>query len=322
MSQHKSLFPISMSTLLPGATIGIDIFVRSAPGLPSAKLFDSSEVIREATLQKYSSAGVTSAFINSEDRDTFQAYLQKNWDTLLADSTIAIESRLEVLSDVVRGIIDHQMHSGDVQRFVQASNSIAERTVELIGTNDVALSQLCSVLHHDYGTFTHSTNVSFYAVLLAKELGYDQDDQHEIAVGGLLHDIGKLAIDSKIINKPGPLNIREMADMKRHPVIGLERLANNPEVTFGQLMMTYQHHERISGSGYPCGLPGRLIHPYAAICAIVDVFEALTSHRPYRKPMEISAAMAILNKNRGQDFDETMLDAWVGLVNREEVYCA
>ena len=319
MSDHRGFVPISMATLLPSAMLGIDVFVRSAPGLPSAKLFGSDEPVCESKLRDYCNAGVTSAFIDVEDRHKYQSYLQRNWHLLLEDSQTPLENRLEIMGDVVRGVIDKQLQGGDIQSLIKASNQVAETAVKLISTNEVALNQLCAVLHHDYGTFTHSANVSFYAVMLAKQLGYDQVEQHEVAVGALLHDVGKMEIDSGIINKPGPLNLQEMNAMKRHPIIGFEKLVHREDVSFGQLMMTYQHHERVDGSGYPCAIPGDLIHPYGRLCAIVDVFEALTSQRPYRKPMAIEKAMDFMISKRGTDFDADMLDVWVELTNKEEV---
>lgn len=319
MVLRRALMPISISTLLAGSRLGFEVFVRSANGLPSTKLFEANEEVSRTRLQEYASAGVTCGFVYADESHKYQAYLRENWHLLLADDQMQIDARLEIMSDVVRGLVERQFQGGDIQGLIRASNQIAETTVQLISSHDIALSQICSVIHHDYGTFTHSANVSFFAVMLAKELGFDEHQQHEIAVGGLLHDIGKLAIDSKIINKPGPLNLREMSMMKKHPVIGLERLASHAEVTLGQLMMTYQHHERVNGTGYPCGVPGNQIHPYARLCAIVDVFEALTSQRPYRKPMEISEAIEFMLIRRDVEFDPEMLDTWERLTRQEEL---
>lgn len=319
MNDIRPLIRISISTLVPGSKPGFDVLVRSAHGLPSKKLHDAADVVSGAVLQEYADAGVTSAFIYASESQRYQTYLQEKWRVILVDDVVPLDTRLEVMSDVVRGSVERQFQGDDIQNLIEASNEIAESTVQLLGSHDIALSQLCSVLHHDYGTFTHSANVSFFAVMLAKELGYQRSEQHEVAVGALLHDLGKLAIDPKIINKPGPLNLREMSQMKRHPILGLERLGSQPGVTFSQLMMAYQHHERINGSGYPCGIPDRYIHPFAKLCAIVDVFEALTSVRPYRKPMGTREATDFLVSRRGTEFDSDMLDAWLALTRREEL---
>ncbi len=319
MSAARSLIPISISTLLPGSILGFDVFVRSANGLPSQKLNNATEALSASVLQEYVNAKVTVAFIHADESHHYQGYLQEKWQLILVDDVVPLDTRLEIMSDVVRSAVDRQFQGDDIDSLVKVSNQVAESTVQLLGSYDVALSQLCSVLHHDYGTFTHSANVSFFATLLAKELGYQRSEQHEIAVGALLHDIGKLAIDSKIINKPGPLNLRELSQMKRHPILGFERLASHEDVTFNQLMMTYQHHERCDGSGYPCGIPSKHIHPHAKLCAIVDVFEALTSLRPYRKPLSLRDATDFLLNRRDSEFDPEMLDAWIALANREEL---
>ena len=91
-------------------------------------------------------------------------------------------------------------------------------------------------------------------------------------------------------------------------------LIERDDLSFGQLMMTYQHHERMDGSGYPVGCLGDEIHPWAKLCAIVDVYEALTSNRPYRSPMTPKTALTLLDKGEGTEFDPEMLKCWRQLI--------
>ena len=96
-----------------------------------------------------------------------------------------------------------------------------------------------------------------------------------------------------------------------HPTLGLNQVAFRKDLVEGQLMMIYQHHERLDGNGYPVGVTGAEIHPWAKICAVVDVFEAITSHRPYRSPMDKSRAIDVLNQDCGLAFDPEVLACWV-----------
>jgi HD-GYP domain-containing protein (c-di-GMP phosphodiesterase class II) len=319
MSKPKGLVPISMATLLPGAVLGIEVFVREALGLPPQKLFDAAEVIDGDKLEKYSLAGVRSVFICAEDRPTYQEYLQRNWCTVLDDESCPMTSKLCVMSEVVRGVMDNEFSTDITASIVTTSNQFAKTAVQLISRNEIALEQLFEVLHHDYGTFTHSTNVSLYCVLLAKELGLSPEELEEVAVGGLLHDLGKLEIDTRIINKPGPLTKSEMEIMRRHPSIAFERLVDREDVTFGQLMMAYQHHERVNGKGYPCGITDAEIHPFAKICAVVDVFEALTSQRPYRRPLELTHAAQLIWDGQGTEYDVEIASKWIDIVKKGEL---
>ena len=104
----------------------------------------------------------------------------------------------------------------------------------------------------DYHTFTHSANVSYYCVMLAKELGITSENElNQIAMGALLHDLGKLEIPASILTKPGKLTDWEFDVIKTHPTVGFRQLCQRQDLNHAQLMMVYQHHERLDGTGYP-----------------------------------------------------------------------
>ncbi len=103
-----------------------------------------------------------------------------------------------------------------------------------------------------------------------------------------MHDIGKLEIDSRILNKPGKLDDLEFRKVKTHPIVGFRRLVSIPNVTRIHFLMTYQHHERLDGKGYPVGIERHEIDITAKICTVADVYEALTSNRPYRSALKPS----------------------------------
>jgi response regulator RpfG family c-di-GMP phosphodiesterase len=311
--------PISMATLLPGATLGFDVFVRAASNLPPAMLFKHDEPVVMDRLKLYMDAGVKIAFLHIADQPNYQNYLNRYW-LIVDDDTTPLSNRVQFMGEVMRGAVNKSFQANETEDLIASSANLAQTAVQLISRNNVALSELCDVLHHDYGTFTHSTNVSLYSILLAKKLGYSAAEQQEIAVGGMLHDLGKLEIDTKILNKPGKLNDQEFRVIMRHPALAFKRMANRDDVTLGQLMMAYQHHERVAGKGYPCGITSDEIHPYAKICAIVDVFEAITSERPYRTPMELKKASEVITEGRGSHFDDEMAAVWVDLI-QEESFC-
>ena len=102
--------------------------------------------------------------------------------------------------------------------------------------------------------------------------------------------------------------------MKRHPTDGFLKLKDQENVSFDQLMMVYQHHEWQNGNGYPVGITVEEIHPWAKICVVADVFEALTSDRPYRKSMPISKAMEIMDRESNVHFDEEILRCWKTII--------
>jgi HD-GYP domain-containing protein (c-di-GMP phosphodiesterase class II) len=132
----------------------------------------------------------------------------------------------------------------------------------------------------------------------------------ELATGGLLHDVGKQHIPPRVLNKAGQLTDEEWELIRKHPTTAFHELSSHANLTWGQLMMIYQHHERNDGSGYPTGIPAEQIHPWARICAVADVFDAMTCQRPYRRAMPIADVCAYLNKHAGVWFDAEVVACW------------
>jgi HD-GYP domain-containing protein (c-di-GMP phosphodiesterase class II) len=133
----------------------------------------------------------------------------------------------------------------------------------------------------------------------------------ELAAGALLHDIGKRHIPPHVLNKPGKLSDDEWELVREHPTSGFRELVARDDLTWPQLMMVYQHHERLDGSGYPAGIHGDEMHPWARYCAVVDVFDALTCQRPYRRAVPVPEVCDYLTKHAGVWFDAEAVACWV-----------
>ena len=312
------LIPISMAMLSPEVIPGLDIYLKS-DSKSAPILFCTAEQLPDfSRLAPLIDVGVNKLFIDRCDRQKYQEYLRENWQDLLSDESQPITQRMAVVSEVMRDVLSDEFAAGEVGQIVDASKRLAAGSCELIADRSIPVRELCKVLHHDYATFTHSANVSLYGALLARAVGLPEDEVEQVLVGGLLHDIGKLQIDERILTKPGKLDDFEFREIKKHPITGFEQLVDRDDLSYGQLMMTYQHHERLDGSGYPVGLTAGDIHVFARLAAIVDVYEALTSQRPYRRPMSSKTALAVLEKGNGTEFDSEMLRCWRELVQSKQ----
>ncbi len=149
--------------------------------------------------------------------------------------------------------------------------------------------------------YTHSVNVALISLMMADRLGLDEEQQETLAIGALLHDVGKLRIPRAILEKESSLSNEEMALMKKHSEFGLKLVAAcglPQEITD----VIIQHHERLDGSGYPYGLQAGQISRLAEITMIADVIDAITSHRPYRPAWSISEALSLI-KQDGDKFN-------------------
>jgi putative two-component system response regulator len=163
----------------------------------------------------------------------------------------------------------------------------------------VTYSLARSIEARDPTTEGHSQRVVEFAVGLGESLGLSQDDLQALRVAGLVHDIGKVAVPDDILLKPGRLTPEETAIMQQHPVVG-ENICE-PLKSFRRILpIIRHHHERIDGSGYPDGLRGERIPLHAHIVQIADIYDALTSNRPYREALSPCRALEILSEEAGR----------------------
>ncbi|MCX7995020.1 MAG: HD-GYP domain-containing protein [candidate division WOR-3 bacterium] len=164
----------------------------------------------------------------------------------------------------------------------------------------------------DSCTKEHSLQVSMLAFELGKFIAFSPHELEMIKCAGLLHDIGKVAVPEKILNKPAPLNEKEWMIMKRHPVISAEIIMESKELREIEPWILY-HHERWDGKGYPEGRKGREIPVVAMILAVCDAYSAMTSDRPYRQAMSTEEARNEIKNFREKQFNPDVVDVFLSL---------
>lgn len=168
----------------------------------------------------------------------------------------------------------------------------------------------------DRETEGHTLRVTDLTIQLARMAGIDEDEILHIRRGSLLHDMGKLGIPDSILHKPGPLNEEEWDLMRKHPTFAYEMIAPI-EYLKKAVDIPYCHHERWDGSGYPRGLKGEEIPLSARIFAVVDVYDALTSDRPYRSAWSKEKTLEYIANLRGVQFDPQVVDLFFELLESE-----
>ncbi len=188
---------------------------------------------------------------------------------------------------------------------------LVEQMVDSIFRNQDALLPLARLKDHDDYTFQHSVSVCALLVSFARGLGLERPIIKEIAIGGLLHDVGKAKVPDEILNKPAKLTEAEFTKMKSHVVQSILILQNTPGISQIALDVAGQHHERYDGTGYPNKLRGEEISLYGRMGAIVDVYDAITSNRIYHKGMAPTAALGRLLEWSKYHFDPTLVRAYV-----------
>ena len=304
--------PLTLSSLFP---VGADVYSRLQGDQKPILFVAADQEIDDDALALVTNASNLKLFISNDQRESFQKHLRDNFDLWFSDVSIPLLNKAAMLSEVLRTVLSDEFTRNDTTSIVQASKQLGTHVAKLAANKSLTGAELCQILHHDYGTFTHSSNVAFYCSLIASDLGFSGPELEDIATGGLLHDLGKLDIDSRILNKPGKLDEFEFRTIKEHPLAGFRRLTKS-EVTRTQLLMTYQHHERLDGKGYPVGIGGDEIDIVSRICAVADVFEAMTSNRPYRNALTHVQTLKIMSEDVDKAFDKEVFRCWLSIVHK------
>jgi HD-GYP domain-containing protein (c-di-GMP phosphodiesterase class II) len=164
----------------------------------------------------------------------------------------------------------------------------------------------------------HSERVARYSIGIGKNLGLPEKEMRDLRISALLHDVGKIGIDDRILRKPGALSEDEFEVMKQHPAKGAAIMSGVAQLIDIIPGMKY-HHEKWSGGGYPDGLEGEQIPVQARIVAIADTFDAMTTNRPYQKAMELGYVVEKIKSFAGTRFDPRVVDAFVSAVKRGDI---
>jgi HD-GYP domain-containing protein (c-di-GMP phosphodiesterase class II) len=188
--------------------------------------------------------------------------------------------------------------------------SLVAAVVESINRNPDALLSLARLKNADEYTYLHSVAVCALMVALGRQLGLNDAQCREAGMAGMLHDLGKAAMPQDVLNKPGKLTPEEFAMIKQHPVRGYEMLLAGADVSEGVMDVCHHHHERVDGTGYPHGLIGDGISLLARMGAVCDVYDAVTSDRPYKAGWDPAQALAQMATWKGH-FDTAIFQSFV-----------
>jgi HD-GYP domain-containing protein (c-di-GMP phosphodiesterase class II) len=188
--------------------------------------------------------------------------------------------------------------------------SLVDQAVESINRHPHALLSLTRLKNGDEYTYLHSVAVCALMVSLGSQLGLNNQQCREAGLAGMLHDLGKAMMPQEILNKPGKLLPEEFEIIKQHPRQGYELLVDGPDVTAAVKDVCLHHHERVDGSGYPDGLRGEQISLLARMGAVCDVYDALTSNRPYKNGWDPAHAISQMSTWQGH-FDPVVFQSFV-----------
>lgn len=210
-----------------------------------------------------------------------------------------------VNNNLISDLISFGISMNKKKRLKQQLKNNWEETIEVL----IKLIEM-----KDPYTEGHSEEVAKWSGIIAQDLNLNNDEQEEIKLAAKLHDIGKIGISDKILNKPGKLSKEEYAEIKKHPVLGADLFLNIKQLESISQIIRY-HHEWYNGKGYPDGLIGEKIPLGSRIINIADSYQAMTSDRPYRKALSKNEAIAELKRCAGSQFDPEIVMAFISILN-------
>ena len=217
---------------------------------------------------------------------------------------ICAQSKLAVTSMFQEARMGKAVDTANAQKLV-------EEITDSISRNPGALISLARLKTADDYTYMHSVAVCALMIALAKQLGLDEEQTHSAGFAGLLHDLGKALMPMEVLNKPGKLTDEEFAIIKKHPEEGHRLLLGNPRSDKSILDVVLHHHEKMDGSGYPNGLKGDTISLMAKMGAVCDVYDAITSNRPYKAGWAPADSLRKMAEWADGHFDQRVFQAFV-----------
>ena len=219
-----------------------------------------------------------------------------------------VEIEIQVVGALQRRHLRREAHL----RNEELQRRIAEQTAQIRQSHEETIRRFAAAIGiRNQETGDHVERVGTMCALVAAELGCHEQHSYALSLASVLHDVGKIAIPDGLLLKPGPLTLQERGQMECHTTIGFRILGgSNSELLALAAQIALHHHERFDGLGYPHGLVGEQIPLEVRIVSVVDVFDALTSDRPYRPAFTLEAALEVLRDGCGSQFDVTVVTAF------------
>jgi len=200
--------------------------------------------------------------------------------------------------------------------FLVLLDELPKILAESLDSENLQFHELFAITLKENTIHAHCVTVGLYCLCLARELGMNRKDREEICRGGMLADIGKKYIPKDVIFKASELTDEDMQTIRLHPAFGKKKLNEQRRYSKTVLRMASEHHENFDGTGYPLKLAGNDINTAARICKIMDVFNALTSHRSYGEVMTPIQALTLMKEKIGEQFDSQLLTAFIQYAGR------
>ena len=254
----------------------------------------------------------------------YSIYISDEYSDIIIDDVIKPELRqnaIKAIKETFYSFEKYSLYSNNTnfnekkfakekKAYFESIGGLSKDIIDEIISKKNIMINLVDIKSMDNYTYQHSVNVAIISLVLGVQLQLNQNELYTLCMGALIHDIGKVLIPKEIILKPGPLTDEEFNIIKQHTTKGYDYLKGCLDISAPARIVALQHHEKMNGGGYPDNIKNKSINRFARIVAIADVYDALTSDRPYRKAMSPNDALEYILSHCDTQFDYEMVTAF------------
>lgn len=305
--------PINIDLLKEGGSDVFDIYYKTTSfGKPEFVKFASSHPSHQNKVRQLLESGeCTEFFIRQDDLIKYYHQATEQLRIMISDPAIPLLNKTQKLYDVSKDIMKNFFEYSGSEEVLQSSENVMNLMDQCLSEGQARFDTISKVANKNYYIYTHSLNVGLYCLVYGINDKMSEIDIRSLGLGGMLHDIGKAKMDSAILNKKTPLTKDEMEIIRTHPQLGQEIMESMQCYSTNVVRMAGQHHENYKGKGYPDGLMGKDITLFARICRVMDVYDGLTTSRPYKKAVAPFEALIIMKNQMVDELDSNILGKFI-----------
>lgn len=308
---------INLEFLSGSGSESFDIFYKTkSMGETKFVKFASTDPAHQEKVHKILESGDATQdfFIQDDDLFKYYAHATRTLRSIVTSSSVPTEVKTQKVYEVSKNIMNEFFEQNASPKILTASDEVIEIMEQCFSESEVGFYGISKLTSKDYYTYTHSVNVGLYCMTYGIKLKLPKEETRQLGLGGMLHDVGKSTIRLDLINKEGKLTDNEFEEMKAHSPKGEGILKDMNCYGDCVLHMAGQHHEKFGGGGYPNGLEGESIAFGGRVCKVMDVYDALTTRRSYKKALKAYDALTLMKKQMLPHFDPALLDNFIRLM--------
>ncbi|MEL4400564.1 HD-GYP domain-containing protein [Shewanella algae] len=299
---------------LPVTQLGIGMYVSAIENNGQLAVANAGQIRSRQAITKLSNSGIRFVWVDVErssdncglkkQRPAFNHHPRKT----SVNHQLAIGQAKQLLTEakgLVRKVLSETFEGKAIE--VEPFAALADNMIESVMLDSDAMKCVSALRSKDAYLLEHSVNIAFLLITFGKYLKLDREMLRQLAIGGILHDIGKIKVDNKILHKPGKLTPEEFEHMKLHQAYAIEIMEQAKGLSQVSKDVCLMHHEKLDGRGYPRGLKGDALPLHGRMSCIVDIYDALTATRCYKEAMSPAAAFKILLSLTPFHLDESLV---------------